>query len=74
MRGRHTSVSIATEVLYVLSNTNLKHRLLGVTTDNASNNRTLNNALEVQLETKDISWNANENTILCLAYIINLVV
>jgi hypothetical protein len=55
MRGRHTSVSIATEVLYILSNTNLKHRLLGVTTDNASNNRTLNNALEVQLETKDIS-------------------
>jgi hypothetical protein len=74
MRGKHTGVSMATDVLQVLSDTNLKHRLLGVTSDNASNNRTMNNALKAQLDTEDISWSADENTIPCLAHVINLVV
>jgi hypothetical protein len=74
MRGKHTGVSMATDVLQVLSDTNLKHRLLGVTSDNASNNRTMNNALKARLDTEDISWSADENTIPCLAHVINLVV
>lgn len=74
MRGQHTGVSMAKEVLKVLKLTGLTHRLLGLTSDNASNNSTLSRSLESRLADEGYTWPALENTIPCLAHIINLVV
>jgi len=61
-------------LLQVLSETHTKPRLLAITCDNASNNTTLTRTLETTLDDENISWNSNENTIPCLAHVINLVV
>jgi hypothetical protein len=74
MRGRHTGVSMAEEVLQVLSETTTKRRLLAITCDNASNNSMLARAVKLKLQDKDIHWSPEENTVPCLAHIINLVV
>jgi hypothetical protein len=74
MRGRHTGVSMAEEVLQVLSEMTTKRRLLAITCDNASNNSTLARAVRLKLQDDDILWSAEENTVPCLAHIINLVV
>jgi hypothetical protein len=74
MRGSHTSEAIAGEVHQVLLDTDIKRQLLGITCDNASNNSTLVAELEGLLEESGIIWNAKENTIPCVAHIINLVV
>ena len=74
MRGQHTGASMAKEVLKVLKLTSTLKRLLAVTCDNASNNGTLSRFLKSGLEEEGWIWNATENTIPCLAHIINLVV
>lgn len=74
MRGRHTGVSMATEVLQVLKATNTTKKLLAITCDNASNNSTLSRSVETNLGEEAYTWNSRENTIPCLAHIINLVV
>jgi len=74
LRGRHTGYSMATEVLQLLSRTGQKNRLLAITSDNASNNNTLTQSLEQRLGTEGIKWDASENSVPCLAHIINLVV
>lgn len=74
MRGQHTGLSMANEVLGVLRSTRTTDRLLGVTCDNASNNSTLSRSLESRLGEQGHTWSAAENTIPCLAHIINLVV
>jgi alpha-D-ribose 1-methylphosphonate 5-triphosphate synthase subunit PhnI len=65
---------MALDVLQVLSDTTTKSRLLAITCDNASNNRTIARAIQTKLGDKDIHWDANKNLVLCLAHIINLVV
>jgi hypothetical protein len=45
MRGKHTGVSMAREVLQVLKATNTTKKLLAVTCANASNNSTLSRTL-----------------------------
>ncbi|KAG9375655.1 hypothetical protein A1F94_013793 [Pyrenophora tritici-repentis] len=74
MRGRHTGTSIADEVLHILLDTKTKTQLLAITCDNASNNSVLARTLQSKLQEVDIQWSARENTIPCLAHIINLVV
>ena len=74
IRGSHTGASMASEVLQVLLNTKTQRRLLAITADNASNNTTLAYNLEAKLEELHIYWDSKENTIPCLAHIINLVV
>ncbi|KAI0573130.1 Dimer-Tnp-hAT domain-containing protein [Pyrenophora tritici-repentis] len=74
MRGRHTGASIAADVLRILLETNTKARLLAITCDNASNNQTLTRTLQASLLEQDIEWDASENTVPCIAHIINLVV
>lgn len=74
MRGSHTGVSMATEVVAVLKATNKIRQLLAVTCDNAANNGTLTRSLEQKLRDDRIRWSSKENTIPCLAHIINLVV
>jgi hypothetical protein len=74
LRGSHTGDSMAQEVLQVLSDAGIKHQLLAITCDNASNNGTLTKSLQNILQSKNYNWIAQENTIPCLAHIINLVV
>jgi hypothetical protein len=74
VRGRHTGTSMAVEVLQVLTNTNTKRRLLATTCDNAGNNGTLTTNPQSKLQEEHINWVAKENTVPCLAHIINLVV
>jgi hypothetical protein len=65
---------MAADVTRVLEETGTKSRFLAITCDNASNNNTLTRALEKTLEEQGIFWSAAENTVPCLAHIINLVV
>jgi hypothetical protein len=74
MRGKHTGASMAEEVIKVLGRTNTTNRLLGLTCDNASNNSVLSRSLEENLEKQNLTWSAKENTIPCLAHVIDLVV
>lgn len=74
LRGQHSGNSMALCLLQVLSETHTKPRLLAITCDNASNKTTLTRTLETTLDDENISWNSNENTIPCLAHVINLVV
>jgi hypothetical protein len=74
MRGKHTGVSMAQQVIRLLKATKTTNRLLAITCDNASNNSALSRTLQSQLQLEDITWNSKENTIPCLAHIINLVV
>jgi hypothetical protein len=55
MRSRYTSISIAIDIRKVLLEINTKLRLLVITCDNASNNRTIANAIKRQLDKSDIS-------------------
>lgn len=74
IRGRHTGALMADEVLKLLSKSELQKKLLSITCDNASNNSTLTQSLQQGLQQLGISWSPSENTIPCLAHIINLVV
>jgi hypothetical protein len=74
MRGSHTGVSMAIEVLQALRATNTTQKLLAITCDNASNNSTLTRSVESKLLEERIIWSPKENTVPCLAHIINLVV
>ena len=74
MRGRHTGISMAEELLQVLTDTGTQSQLLALTCDNASNNSVLARTVQTKLENIDIHWSSKENTIPCLAHIINLVV
>jgi hypothetical protein len=74
MRRKHTGASMAEEVIKVLSRTDTTSRLLGLTCDNASNNSVLSQLLEENLEEQSFTWSAKENTIPCLAHVIDLVV
>jgi hypothetical protein len=74
LRGRHTGSAMATDLLQTLHSRNIKHRLLAITCDNAGNNGTLTRTLQEKLADQDIFWSPEENTIPCLAHVINLVV
>jgi hypothetical protein len=55
MHRKHTSASIAEEVIKVLSRTNTTNQLLGLTCDNASNNSVLSQSLEENLEKQNLT-------------------
>jgi hypothetical protein len=74
LRGSHTGMSIALEVTQVLQKLDLLKRLLALTADNASNNRTMASHLQFKLEALGVEWDCHENSIPCLAHIVDLVV
>ena len=74
MRRRYTRISIVVDVIRVLEEIDTKSRLLAITYNNASNNNTLTQVLQKTLDEQGVYQSAAENTVLCLAYIINLVV
>lgn len=74
MRGNHTGSSMAAEVFTVLKEYKATRKFLAVTCDNASNNGTLATSLQKRLADDKVRWSPQENTIPCLAHVINLVV
>lgn len=65
---------MATEVLRTLNRHKSLRRFLAITCDNAANNKTLTSDLSAQLLLEGVRWEPLENTIPCLAHIINLMV
>ena len=75
LSGAHTGENMALVVKEVLKRFGLQTRLLAITSDAASNNKTLKKAIArtVRKETRD-DWNYRVGDINCLAHIIQLVV
>jgi hypothetical protein len=73
IKGAHTSTNLATIIEEVLNRYQIAHRLLGFTSDNASNNTTLSNALTSALECLSIQWDCELYHILCMARVIQLI-
>jgi hypothetical protein len=74
LRGSHTGDSMATEVLQILRETGTTRKLLAITCDNASNNNTMTRTIQYKLSEENVIWSSKENTIPCLAHVVNLVV
>ena len=54
----------------VLTEYRIQDRILGFTTDSASNNKTLTEDLNNALGSLSIEWSLVENYILCIAHIV----
>jgi hypothetical protein len=75
LSGAHSGFSFAEIVFRILQTHDLHNLLLAITTDNASNNKTLCESLSDSLKTsKRVSWSAEQNHLPCLAHVIQLVV
>ncbi len=72
VKGTHPGENLAYKVQDVLTRLNLKHRLLAITADNASNNDTLRQSLESWPGKQHISWSAEAMKVNCLAHVFNL--
>ena len=73
IKGRHVGRSLATAVYDVLSEFDLCGKLFCITSDNASNNHTMLDALSNLLwDERSIDWNGREHHITCLNHVINL--
>ena len=70
----HTGANLAQHVFEVLIKYNIHNRLYCITTDNASNNGSLCEALSALLDEEGVQWDAMRNHIACLTHIINLAV
>jgi len=75
IKGRHVGRSLATAVYDVLNEFDLCGKLFCITSDNASNNHTILDALSNLLwDERSIDWNGREHHIACLNHVINLCV
>jgi hypothetical protein len=75
LRGSHTGDHLAQVISNLLVTYKLENRLLTITTDNASNNKTMREALRKALSRLyDIKWDADRGRIPCIAHVIQLVV
>jgi len=73
--GSHTGEHLAQVVNSLLVTYKLENRLLTITTDNASNNKTMQEALRKGLRRLyNIKWDTNRGRIPCLAHVIQLAV
>jgi len=70
---KHIDCDLMQELLKILNIYNIKNKLFDIVTNNASNNNTLKEKLEKALNRRDTSWDKAQNSISCIAYIINLV-
>ncbi len=69
----HTDRQLTIELMKILENYGIKDKLFGVVTDNASNNSTLKDELEKAMSRREFRWDRTQNSINCLAHVINLV-
>lgn len=67
LHGAHTSANLSSVLLQTLNNHGIQDRVFGLTTDNASNNKTLLDSLQQAL-----SNDVNIIRIPCLTYVIQL--
>lgn len=77
LKGKHTGKEMAAVVRAVLQRFGLEgvssNRLMGMTTDNASNNRTLSQELNEGLAHLGIDWDHDAMHVPCLAHVIQLI-
>jgi hypothetical protein len=74
LSGSHTGVYLAEELLSLLDKFGIVDKLMCITTDHASNNKTMMERLQTRLEFRGLDWNAGEMHISCLNHVINLAV
>jgi hypothetical protein len=75
IKGRHVGRSLSTAVYNVLNEFDLCDKLFCITSDNASNNYTMLDALSNLLwDERSIDWKGREHHIACLNHVINLCV
>ncbi|CAB4404665.1 unnamed protein product [Rhizophagus irregularis] len=72
LNGPHSGANIKEAFLKSLSSYNIELKILGVTTDNASNNITFLQAVEDELSKKFIRFESKDKHVRCLAHVMNL--
>ncbi|KAJ8453438.1 hypothetical protein ONZ45_g19719 [Pleurotus djamor] len=72
IEGDHTGVNIANHFLTILDKYGITHKLGQITLDNASNNNTFLEELEVLLAERDIPFDHEGNRIRCFPHVVNL--
>ncbi|GES80459.1 zinc finger BED domain-containing protein RICESLEEPER 2-like [Rhizophagus clarus] len=72
LEGPHSGANIKKAFLKSLKNFEIESKILGVTTDNTSNNVTFLKAIEDDLSQKYIYFNSDDKHVRCLAHVINL--
>ncbi|CAB5356115.1 unnamed protein product [Rhizophagus irregularis] len=72
LEGPHSGANIKDAFLKSLKNFNIESKILGVTTDNASNNITFLKAVESDLSQRYIYYDSDDKHVRCLAHVINL--
>jgi len=72
-RGSHTVVNMGEIINNSLARYGIQDRILGITTDSASNNRTLTKTLNNACSLLSVQWCQLENNIPCMAHVVQLV-
>lgn len=70
--GTHTGVNLSRVVLQILQKHQITHRILAVTTDNASNNKTLVTTVNDSIKTLQLEIDSTIVQVPCLAHVIQL--
>ena len=70
IRGAHTGANMAGIINDVLARYRIQDRILGFTTDSASNNRTLTEALNNAWSLLSVEWCQLENHIPCMGHVV----
>jgi len=73
IKGCHTGANMAEIIKGVLAKYRIQDRILGFTTESASNNRTLTEALSNAGSLSSVEWSQFENHIPCIANVIQLI-
>ena len=73
IKGSHTGANMAGIINDVLAKYGIQDRILGFTTDSASNNRTLTEALNNAWSLLSVEWCQLENHIPCMAHVVQLI-
>ena len=71
--GSHTGANMAEIINYVLARYGIQDRILGFTTDSATNNQTLTEALNTAWSLLSVKWCQLENHIPCMAHVVELI-
>jgi len=74
IRGSHTGANMAGIINDVLARYRIQDRILGFTTDSASNNPTITQALNNAWSLLSVEWCQLENHISCMAHVVQLIV
>jgi len=73
IQGAHTGENMARVIGRVLKDYGIEGQLLGFTSDSASNNTTLTQALADALNQLSIDWDCEHNHIPCMAHVVQLI-